>query len=411
MRPDVGWICVDGIELAYDARVLSYLHLGLAGAALSTGIAVRASGEVTGYEETPYEREYGDGYYSIVTASCAGVETIFTEDPYSDTFVDNYGTGVPVVGFLGACLECACNTLTFDEVFVDPAVDDAPWYQASSPASAEFLGVLVTNVELPPPMQRAQTPRARFGGTPSAQRLLPRLLQAQVQLYAATGRGMEWGKRWLSDVLAGACAGSDVTILPYCPADGEDADAVYRVLADAVLIDGPVFADAGVFQGFRMCTASFQLAATSPWLLGLPVECEHATLPPGASTSCLVETDDWGGGKAVTVRAAGSINGVRVTATPLTSDQSCPLPGGMPCSEFVISGTQRGDVLTVDTGRHTALLTDTSSKLDVSAVPYMDFVGPMPWIDAPACTRLCVTVTNQGTGTADVTIETVVREL
>jgi hypothetical protein len=41
---EVGWLCVDGIELINDARVLSYLHRGLAGTAIATTIGARSSG-------------------------------------------------------------------------------------------------------------------------------------------------------------------------------------------------------------------------------------------------------------------------------------------------------------------------------------------------------------------------------
>jgi len=83
----------------------------------------------------------------------------------------------------------------------------------------------------------------------------------------------------------------------------------------------------------------------------------------------------------------------------------------MACSEFTVSGTQAGDTLLIDSSRRAALLTDVTSKRDVSAVPFLNFAGPFPWIDAPPCTRLCVTVSNAAGAPVNATIETVVTEL
>ena len=329
---------------------------------------------------------------------------------------DPYGTLLTIDCadvYAPVCLQCACPTLTLEEDFTDPETDDAPWFQASSPTSAEFLGATALVMELPPATARSQQPRVRFGGTPSPQRLLPRIMQVTARLFAATPAGMEWGKRWFNDVLAGTCdGGADAVFLPYCPTSEQDPDTVYRVLAETILVDGPTWVEIGAFGEFRALEARFQLASSAPWLLGLPYQCEHANLAPGGSTSCLIETDDWGGGQAVSVQLEGDMNGVTVSAVPLAADQPCPVVGtSMHCSEFTVQGTQNGDVLIVDSSRRSALLTDTTSKNDVSAVPYLDFVGSFPWIDAPPCTRLCVTVTNNGSGAAEVTIDTVLREL
>lgn len=387
MTVEVGWACLGGIEIINDARVLSYLRNGLAGAAMVPAVAVATSGTFSGMIEAPYSDIYSDAYGLPFTIDCAD-------------------------GFAPVCLECACAALTVTETYDDPATDDAPWYTSANTRSADFLGVLSTMIEMPPPTVRSQQPRTRFGGTPSPQQLGPRIVQVTAQLFAANSGGLEWGKRWLFDVLAGACdAPSDLTLLPFCPADETDLDAAYRILADTVLVDGPTFSDAGTFHDFRTCTVAFQVASSAPWLLGVPAECSTSRLTAGNSLSCLIETDDWGGGQAIRLTATGDIDGLHVTAIPLAADQDCPLEGGMPCSEFTVTGTQDGDTLIIDSARRSALLTDISSKNDVSAIAYLDFDGPFHWIDAPPCTRLCVTVSNEGGGAADVTLETVLREL
>lgn len=388
MAVEVGWLCVGGIELINDARVFSYLHNGLAGTNIAGSVAVASS----------------------------GTHSTMVEAPYSDTYADAYGVPLDIDcadGFAPVCLECACPALVVAETYVDPATDDAPWYQSVSPCSAEFLGATALSIELLEATDRSQQPRTRFGGTPSPQRLLPRVMQVTARLFAASPAGIEWGRRWFYDVLAGACDGTaDAAFLPYCP-DDEFDDSVYRLLADTVLVDGPTMSDAGRFSGFRAVDVRFQLASSSPWLLGYPVECAAGRVPPGETLSCLVETNDWGGGQAIRVTLEdGDLNDLVVRAVPLAADQDCDdAAGGMPCSEFSVRDTQEGDVIVVDSGRRSALLTDISSKLDVSAIGYFDFAGPFHWIEAPPCTRLCVQVRNDGTGAPMVTIETVLREL
>lgn len=388
MAPKVGWLCVGGIEVIHDARTLTYLHNGLAGGPLGASVAVFTSGEHTTTVELPYEDVYTDDYGEPFTVDCAD-------------------------GFAPVCLECACESLTILDDFVDPATDDAPWYQATSPQSADFLGFVATAIDVPPQISRSQQPRERFGGTPTPTQLLPRIIQVTAQMYAATDAGMEWGQRWLTDVLVGACeGGADVTYLPYCPEDTLAMEEVYRVLADSILVDAPTFTDGPGFREFFTGQVRFQMESVAPWILGVPVECDSDNLFPGESLNCLIETPDWGGSQAIRLEATGQIDGLTLRAVPLAADQPCPVDGtGMPCSEFTVDGTQEGDILIVDAGRRTALLTDITSKNDVSAIPYLDFDGPFPWVEAPPCTRLCVTVTNNGAGVAEVTLFTVLREL
>ncbi len=388
MAVEVGWLCLGGIELINDARVLSYLHRGLAGSNIAASIGVTTSGVYSAMVEAPYADEYSDAYGEPLEVDCAD-------------------------GFFPVCLDCACPALVVTETYEDPATDDAPWYQASSPCSVEFLGATALSIEVLPATDRSQQPRTRFGGTPSPQRLLPRIMQVTARLFASSPAGIEWGKRWFYDVLAGACDGSaDAVFLPFCP-DGQFDESAYRLLADTILVDGPTLSDPGRFSGFRAVDVRFQLGSSSPWLLGYPVECASGRLLPGETLSCLVETDNWGGGQAIRVTLEdGDLDGLTVRAVPLAADQDCDdAAGGMPCSEFTVDGTQDGDVIVVDSARRSALLTDISSKLDVSAISYLDFAGPFHWIDAPPCTRLCVQVRNDGVGAPNVTIETVLREL
>lgn len=391
MAVETGWLCVGGIELIHDARVMSYLYRGLAGANMAGSIAVDTHRVVEGYVETPYEDPYDDDYGELaVLVDCAD-------------------------GFEPVCLQCACPVLTLGETYLDPETDDAPWFQAASPQSAEFLGATATLLNLTTPVSRSQEPRTRHGGFPSPQRLLPRLLQVEARLYASSAAGMEWGRRWFTDVLSGDCGGgSDAMFLPYCPSDDQEEDSVYRFLGDTVLVDGPTFVDAGLFSGFRAQDARFQLGSSSPWLMGIPRAVEAGSVPYGTSRSALIETEDWGGGLALRFELSGRLNGLRIRAVPLASDQDCPLDGGAEgsaCSEFVINGTQDGDTITIDAARRTATLFDITSKSEVSAIPYLEFDGPFPWIEAPPCSRMCVTIYNDDLGTAEVSIETVLREL
>lgn len=111
--------------------------------------------------------------------------------------------------------------------FSSPVTDPAPWYDATVPASGEFLGLLIQNIKgLDGVTTRTTTPRLSGigGATLGPQTTNPRLLTVNGTLMATTCRGIEYGKRWLSGVLANedqSCAVAETHMRSCCGSGGE----------------------------------------------------------------------------------------------------------------------------------------------------------------------------------------------
>lgn len=152
---------------------------------------------------------------------------------------------------------CDCPDLAAmlgDDPYTDPATDDAPWYDAAEPASAQFGGLLVTSISglNVAPVERGRTDRIGAGAVLGRKRLGPRTIVVRGLLLGSTCCGVEYGMHWLASALdgslgcgAGACGGDDLRYLSCCPApcDGGDPEACLtphiRTLREVALIDGP----------------------------------------------------------------------------------------------------------------------------------------------------------------------------
>jgi hypothetical protein len=109
--------------------------------------------------------------------------------------------------------------------FSNPTTDPAPWYDPLVAASGEFLGLLVQNIKgLDGVTTRSVTPRLSGigGGTLGPQTTNSRPLTVNGVLMATSCRGIEYGKRWLSGVLASedqSCSVAE-THMRYCCGSG-----------------------------------------------------------------------------------------------------------------------------------------------------------------------------------------------
>jgi hypothetical protein len=106
------------------------------------------------------------------------------------------------------------------------AITEAPWYDASHPASMEFAGIVPLGFPgLDDSTTEASTTEyVTDGGRSGQQRNATLPIVASVALVASTDRGAEYGKRWLDRILrasAGrnACSGSDLRYMRYKAAD------------------------------------------------------------------------------------------------------------------------------------------------------------------------------------------------
>lgn len=178
--------------------------------------------------------------------------------------------------------------------FTSPALDDAPWYSSTAPASNEFLGMIVSDMTgLDSTLKREMTPRAVGigGGALGPMRAGHRELQVRATMYAASCEGMDYGMRWLTNTLYGGdCAPSDTCDLELwtgCPDDGSLAQSRWYLKRVSVL-SGPTFAD-GPFD-YSPCNireVEFTVASEEPWLYRCPVNLtDKAMAITAPSTGC-----------------------------------------------------------------------------------------------------------------------------
>ncbi|MEU1815128.1 hypothetical protein ABZ543_08015 [Streptomyces roseifaciens] len=241
---------------------------------------------------------------------------------------------------------CVCPTLTAemlgDEPYTDPETDQAPWFDADVPESAEFAGFLLLSVEGLDdyPVKRTVSNAITGGGSIGPARVLPRTMVFTGILLAATCCGVDYGLHWLTEVLQGcagaSCDGDCMTLYNCCPPEEMTpecfADEHRRSVRRVVLVDGPnVVARSGTgctagecSIGADILTVEFTLVAATPWLWSDPVPV--AEFLPLAINS---------GDECVTWCINGTVNGATCVQTQdfcgLTSSVSMPVSNG-PCS-------------------------------------------------------------------------------
>lgn len=128
------------------------------------------------------------------------------------------------------------DLLWIQDAGVDGGVDytditQAPWYDAGTPASAEFAGVLPLTMQGLDDSTRQSTPIEYItdGGNSGKSRNTTLSIVVSAAVIASTERGAEYGLRWLNRLLRGGsdtgsstfCAGVDLTYFRY---DGSASD-------------------------------------------------------------------------------------------------------------------------------------------------------------------------------------------
>ena len=111
------------------------------------------------------------------------------------------------------------HTQGFEEQFVSPSSDPAPWYDPSLPASGEFLGFLGEITEVSTPTARQVSTLARGGAQLGGYRLGPRTLTVKGFLIATTWAGQQYGREWLANALSSClgCGLCDSQVYLYAP--------------------------------------------------------------------------------------------------------------------------------------------------------------------------------------------------
>lgn len=194
--------------------------------------------------------------------------------------------GSPLTSF-GAC---TCPTLTAemvgDEPYTNPADDNAPWYDPDVPASAEFAGFMVLDVQGldDNPVKRSYTTSVSGGASIGPRRIQPRVITVTGVLLGSTCCGVEYGLHWLGEALAGGCSGGAcdgdcLVTFSCCPGEenltAEEFNALYRrTVRRVALVDGPNIVErqgtgcksGECTLGADVITVEFVLVAGTPWL-------------------------------------------------------------------------------------------------------------------------------------------------
>lgn len=290
-----------------------------------------------------------------------------------------------------------CDCAAIDEgPYVTPLDDAAPWYVAGRPESGDFLGLILEEIEVSGPWARTVTARGLGGNSLGTQVLRGRTLGFRGSLFAATPQAMDYGKRWLSEVLRSGCDGcgiGDLCFLPACPEGVADFDPFFRTIKRAGLIDGPTEVQlpspCDLISG-----VAFQMASEIGYYYADPEVCMEDQVVT-AEHCCLVTTDEWIGDATVKIRIqAGGPNRVEnlhITMTP-TRDSTCPAPEGItPCMD-VLASFPAGSELVIDGTERIVEVRQQSSGRVIGGYDALTFDGVFGWPDMGSCTSACVCV-------------------
>lgn len=233
----------------------------------------------------------------------------------------------------GSDIDCECDAID-EGPYVDPATDDAPWYTASRPESADFLGVFLSEIQLNAPWGRSTQEAGKDGSILGRQRLRGRTMGFSAWLIANTPPGLEYGKRWLAEALA-SCDLGEMCLLPSCPGEGigpDDTDA-FRTFKKVGLLNGPTEVQIGDRRDL-ITQMDWQMSSEIGYMYADAIAClEDSALGDDGSICCGLSTEDWLGNATakITLKSGGPdyVDEVRITATP-TKDGACgPTSGGV----------------------------------------------------------------------------------
>lgn len=243
---------------------------------------------------------------------------------------------------------CACGALTADilgdQPYTTPDDPDspAPWYDPDDPASGEFAGLLILDMEGIDdfPVARTVTTAVTGGGSLGPARIQPREITITGILLGATCCGTDFGLRFLAQALQGctgsACGGDCVTMYDCCPGDDmtpEQFNAAHRrTFRRVALTDGPrVTGRTGdghcgggrCSTGADIITVEFTLTAATPWAYTDEVPLLDVTLPTDDDAECIT----WCLHDSTGACADGSCRlAACVDAQDLCADETCTSP-------------------------------------------------------------------------------------
>lgn len=140
----------------------------------------------------------------------------------TDAYVENAAIALGLRG----CEDCdSMEEALGDDTYVSPALDPAPWYDSSSPDTADFYGVYPLGISGIEDASR-QVDRVEMvtdGGVTVGSRRTSKEIRVNALLVGRTEEGVDAGLSWLTNVLDRSCdddpgcRGTDLNFLSSCP--------------------------------------------------------------------------------------------------------------------------------------------------------------------------------------------------
>ena len=305
------------------------------------------------------------------------------------------------------------HTQGFEESFVSPSTDPAPWYDPSLSASSEFLGFLGEITEVSTPTARQVSALARGGAQLGGYRLGPRTLTVKGYLIATTWAGQQYGREWLANALSSClgCGLCDSQVYLYAPTlDRLDSTDGRYTLYESALTDGPK--ETAKPNCPEVCSIEFTITSEhgewfEPVLLAAPVqEIPDPSYPPGCvpfdtwlceqplgSVSALVNPPRVGQlGVIVSIDATDSeANGIEIALYP-----DCTGTGDA-SRRIVVGNVPLGGYLTVDSARRrVTYINPDGDVLDGIGFLVPDEETDIEWVEMNFCDRqACIVVRKQ----------------
>lgn len=199
-------------------------------------------------------------------------------------------------------VSCGCDALNWTadypgatptpiSPYTTPEDDPAPWYSPLAPESAHFFGFMIESIEegKNAPIGRSVNDRiTTFGGaTLGALRKKGRVMKVTVLAFGAYEAALDYGFRWLTDVLVyqnAPCDTCELTFRSACPTLGEaptydEWDTGRWTFKQVGIVDGPRYEEPPNPNAVcNLRRISFVIAASVPHAFKCPVqEMDHVT--------------------------------------------------------------------------------------------------------------------------------------
>lgn len=361
-------------------------------------------------------------------------------------------------------LRCECAALGYEYVdgdtlgtpvtYTTPADDGAPWYDPSVPESGQFLGFMIEDVVQN--VVTSRTVRTRVsssgGGVLGPQRNKERRIDFTVLMFACNEPAMEYGFRYLNDMLNsagcqdGGCEPCDAEFRDSCPEVSSAVTSLDRgrwILHSVGAVDGPTWADLPTSQNAcNLRRVKFSIASEFPWkfkptvtvcdsilLEGYPADgagCVNWSdiLCGEHEISCAVSEDLIIGETGIIIEVtAGSVplQHIRIAVRPDKFGYECnegTRPGGYvrvnPTDLMYFPVIPASSVLTYDTAVQTVKIT-LAGGTELNGSAYIATQeGRPPSYPSLRCGTFCISVSASEcsvVGGPKVTIKTVHREI